>query len=268
MVRRTEDDMIPSCHWSFSIQSWRDGSRADSAPTSVQAQVWPAIAAGRHVLATAPTGSGKTLAAFLYAINQLITGAWSGGAVRVLYISPLKALNNDIGRNLLEPLGELRGVFWSAGAAFADINVQVRSGDTPTNERRRMLAHPPEILITTPESLNLLLNSRSGQGILREVKSVILDEIHAVAGNKRGVYLMTGIERLTLLSGEFQRIALSATVEPMDEIARFVGGYRLVDGKHQPRSVDIIRAADAKRVELTVHEIPSARAMPTRSGRP
>lgn len=250
-------------------------------PTGVQREVWPRVAAGEHVLATAPTGSGKTLAAFLWAIDQLLTGRWSGGQVRVLYISPLRALNSDVRRNLLEPLRELQAGFAREAAPCASVNVAVRSGDTEASERRRMLRKPPEILITTPESLNLLISSQSGRRILTGVKCAILDEIHAVAGVKRGVFLMTAIERLTLLAGEFQRIALSATVEPMETIARFVAGYeqrlsphtepRIAGGAGPspgrgdapvfladplPRRISIVRATDRKQIDLTVNGLP------------
>src|SRR5688572_24778085 len=136
------------------------------APTEVQRQAWPAIARGEHVLATAPTGSGKTLAAFLWAIDRLLTGAWEGGTVRALYVSPLKALNNDVERNLLGPLSELAAAFAAAGIDAPQVRVGVRSGDTPTADRRRMARRPPEVLITTPESLNLLLGSASGREML------------------------------------------------------------------------------------------------------
>jgi ATP-dependent Lhr-like helicase len=182
----------------------------------VQEKAWPEIAQNRHVLVTAPTGCGKTLAAFLWAINQLITGAWPSGKVRVLYVSPLKALNNDVQRNLLKPLFELRELFSKAGERFPDISVLTRSGDTPAEERRRMVRRPPEILITTPESLNLLLSSRSGRSLLDGIATVVLDEIHAVAGTKRGTHLITAVDRLVPLCGEFQRIALSATINPLN----------------------------------------------------
>ncbi len=197
-------------------------------PTDVQEKAWPEISRGRHVLVTAPTGCGKTLAAFLWALNQLVTGAWSGGTVRVLYISPLKALNNDVQRNLLKPLAELRDTFDRAGTAFPAISVLTRSGDTPGGERRRMVRRPPEILITTPESLNLLLSSRSGRGMLTGIATVILDEIHAVVGTKRGTHLITAVDRLVPLCGDFQRIALSATVNPAERVAEFVGGFRKI----------------------------------------
>ncbi|MEM5787450.1 MAG: DEAD/DEAH box helicase, partial [Syntrophobacteraceae bacterium] len=196
-------------------------------PTDLQRLAWPRIAAGEHVLITAPTGSGKTMAAFLWAINGLITGKWPLGRVSVLYVSPLKALNNDIRKNLLGPLSELKAVFARSGEHLPPIGVAVRSGDTPQSERRRMLREHPEILITTPESLNLLLSSHGGRSLLTGIRTVILDEIHAVVGGKRGVHLITGVDRLVPLSGEFQRIALSATVRPLETVARFVGGYRM-----------------------------------------
>ena len=155
-------------------------------PTDVQTQAWPKIAAGEHVLITAPTGSGKTLTAFLWALNQLVRRELPIGHTSVLYVSPLKALNNDIRRNLLQPLRGLRQVFQDAGHSFPNIRVLTRSGDTPHSDRRHMQRHPPEILITTPESLNLLLSSGGGRSILTKISTVILDEIHAVVGTKRG----------------------------------------------------------------------------------
>ena len=220
------------------------------APTDIQSRAWPEIARGRHVLATAPTGSGKTLTAFLWAINQLVTGAWGRGQTRVLYVSPLKALNNDIRRNLTTPLEELKSCFREAGADFPEICVLTRSGDTPAEERRRMVRRPPEILITTPESLNILLSSRAGRAMLTGIATVILDEIHAVVGTKRGTHLITAVERLVRISGEFQRIALSATVKPLSKVAEFVGGsIQKGDAKaehYEKREVAIIQSRDKK----------------------
>ena len=226
------------------------------APTDIQGQAWPLIAAGKHALITAPTGSGKTLTAFLWAMNQLITGAWGTGQTRVLYVSPLKALNNDIRRNLIAPLEELKGFFKAAGEPFPEICVLTRSGDTPAEERRRMIRRPPEILITTPESLNLLLCSRSGRAMLTGIATVILDEIHAVVGSKRGTHLITAVERLVLLTGEFQRIALSATVRPLAGVAEFVGGF-IQKGDPQAdlyerRPVEIVSSRDEKKAEIRV----------------
>jgi len=159
-------------------------------PTDIQALAWPRIALGQHLLITAPTGSGKTLTAFLWALNRFATGDLATGKTRILYISPLKALNNDIRKNLIDPLTELRSLFDAADTPFPDINVATRSGDTAASERSRMLRKPPEILITTPESLNLLLSSRGGKNLLYDIDTLILDEIHAVVDSKRGVYFM------------------------------------------------------------------------------
>ncbi len=225
-------------------------------PTDIQARAWPVIAAGGHALVTAPTGSGKTLTAFLWAINQLVTGAWGPGQTRVLYVSPLKALNNDIRRNLIAPLEELGAVFRAAGEGFPELCVLTRSGDTPAEERRRMGRRPPEILITTPESLNILLTSRQGRAMLAGVATVILDEIHAVVGTKRGTHLITAVERLVRLSGEFQRIALSATVKPVAAVAAFVGGFRLRGDPRTPRyekrEVNVVRSRQKKRSAVCV----------------
>ncbi len=222
-------------------------------PTDIQSKAWPAIVQGRHVLATAPTGSGKTLTAFLWGLNQLLSGAWPGGTVRLLYVSPLKALNNDVQRNLLKPLRELKEYFERAGIPAPEVSVQTRSGDTPGDERRRMARRPPEILITTPESLNLLLTSRSGRSMLTGIATVILDEIHAVAGSKRGTHLITAVDRLVPLCGEFQRIALSATVKPLELVGAFVGGFRKTGaGGYEKRPVTIITSEQSKQYDLRV----------------
>jgi len=225
-------------------------------PTDVQKRAWPPIASGEHVLISAPTGSGKTLAAFLWSINEMVTGKWSTGHTRVLYVSPLKALNNDIQRNLLIPLHELEEAFKEAGEAFPHLHVLTRSGDTPYADRRRMQRHPPEILITTPESLNLLLSSLRSRALLKGLKTVILDEIHGVLENRRGVHLITAVDRLVPLSGEFQRIALSATVRPLQGVADFVGGYRIEGSLRDPiykaRPVRIVCTEEKKRYHLRV----------------
>jgi ATP-dependent Lhr-like helicase len=227
-------------------------------PTKAQRLAWPHIAAGEHVLVTAPTGSGKTLTAFLWSLNQLFTGGWTGVGVQVLYVSPLRALNNDIRRNLIGPLTELEAEFRSRDEPVQKVRVATRSGDTPSTERQRMIRNPPEILITTPESLNILLTSKGGRAILGSLRCVILDEIHAVAGSKRGTHLMTAVERLTLLSGEFQRIALSATVKPIGETARFVGGQELMasppggEPVYRRRPVEVVATDSAKRYQLEI----------------
>ncbi|MFO7780923.1 MAG: DEAD/DEAH box helicase, partial [Spirochaetia bacterium] len=229
--------------WSgFQPETARWFERRFGAPTEIQDASRAAIAAGEHVLITAPTGSGKTLAAFLYALDRLLSGAWPTGRLSVLYVSPLKALNTDIRENLTEPLDGLKKEFADAPV----VRTATRSGDTPQSERRRMLKQPPDILTTTPESLNLLLSSRGGRSILGDIRMVILDEVHAVAGSKRGVHLMTAVERLTRLSGEFQRIALSATVRPLEVVAKLVGGAR---------AVRVIEASDSKVLDISVHSV-------------
>lgn len=234
-----------------------------AAPTDIQIRSWPYIASGGHVLLTAPTGSGKTLCAFLWAINQLVTDAWSRGSTRVLYISPLKALNNDIRRNLVHPLREIRERFSKEGIACPEIRIMTRSGDTPSRERQQMLRRPPEILITTPESLNLLVSSPRARENLGSLETVILDEIHAIAADKRGTHLITAVERLVLLSGEFQRVALSATVRPLEGVAEWIGGYILdrgpeaALGRSEPvyrrRVVTILKSNHTKKLDLRVH---------------
>ena len=214
------------------------------------------IAAGEHLVITAPTGSGKTLTAFLWALNAFATGASLPGATRVLYVSPLKALNNDIRRNLTEPLGQLREVFEERGETFPTVRAATRSGDTPQGERQRLLRRPPEILITTPESLLLLLTTTRGRQALSTVETVILDEIHSIVENRRGASLMTSLERLVEIAGEFQRIALSATVRPIEAVADFVGGR---DAHEQPRTVGTVCAATDKKIELAVRFPEAAR---------
>ncbi len=232
------------------VQQWFDAQF--DAPTDIQAQAWPRIADGDHLLMTAPTGSGKTLTAFLWSINRFITGDLQSGATRILYVSPLKALNNDIQQNLMTPLSQLRRWFDEAATPFPTIRVQTRSGDTDSTERRKMLRHPPEILITTPESLNLLLSSRGGQAMLMNIETVILDEIHGVIDSKRGVHLMSAVERLTGYSGEFQRLALSATINPMDQIAGLVAGYERHGDGFEQRKISILVSNTSKNYEISV----------------
>ncbi|HEY2926925.1 MAG TPA: DEAD/DEAH box helicase [Albitalea sp.] len=199
-------------------------------PTEVQAQAWPVTALRRHALIAAPTGSGKTLAAFLSAINELVLEGLAHGLtdeVHVLYVSPLKALSNDIRKNLHEPLAGIRAGLVAMGLPDVGIRDAVRTGDTPAAERERMRRTPPHILVTTPESLYILLSSDSGRAMLKSVKSVIVDELHAVAGSKRGAHLMLSLERLGALCERAPvRIGLSATVKPLDGMARFLIGQR------------------------------------------
>ncbi|MBN2319086.1 MAG: DEAD/DEAH box helicase [Acidobacteria bacterium] len=223
-------------------------------PTAIQNKAWPLIQEGRHVLVTAPTGCGKTLTAFLWALHQLISGEWEAGQTRVLYVSPLKALNNDIQRNLLTPLKELQDFFAARDTPMPEIRALTRSGDTPSHERQKMRRRPPEILITTPESLNILLTSKNALPLLAGIQTVILDEIHAMVDNKRGTHLITAVDRLVPLAGEFQRIALSATVKPLDLVARFVGGYRQTGPEtYAPRSVTTVASGETKTYDLQVY---------------
>ena len=230
-------------------------------PTRIQEKAWPLIASNAHVLVTAPTGSGKTLAAFLWALNQLIRNRWGTGQTRVLYISPLKALNNDVQRNLIRPLTEIRRLFEKHGMPFPEIRVLTRSGDTPSHERRQMIRRPPEILITTPESLHLMISSHGGRSMLGRLRTVILDEIHAVVGSKRGTLLISAVDRLVPLCGEFQRIALSATVKPEGPVAGFVGGFMIDGDKADPRYTprEVKRCRSSRRHQDLIHvRIPHA----------
>ncbi len=234
------------------VRAWF--TRRYGEPTDAQVQAWQHIARGEHVLVTAPTGSGKTLAAFLWTIDGLLSGRVESGITRTLYVSPLRALNNDVRRNLLAPLDELRDEMAREGLVPPPIQVVTRSADTPPEERDRMARRPPEILITTPESLNILLTSQRGRRMLATVQTVILDEVHAVAGTKRGVHLMTAVERLALLAGEVQRIALSATVRPHATVARWIGGRELVAaGELRDRPVQVVDASGTKHYDLQVH---------------
>ena len=200
-------------------------ARAFEGATPPQVQGWPHIAAGEHTLIVAPTGSGKTLAAFLAGLDALTRARLEGhDAGRILYISPLKALNYDVERNLRGPLAGIAESARRMGLEPPDISVGVRTGDTPQSERQRMLRNPPDILITTPESLYLLLTSK-GEAILEDVSAVIVDEIHAMAGTKRGSHLALSLERLERVATRpVQRIGLSATVHPIAEVARFLVG--------------------------------------------
>ena len=218
------------------------------APSAPQQQGWPAIAKGDHTLILAPTGTGKTFAAFLWELNALIVEGQEaplGNSVHLLYVSPLKALNNDIQRNLEAPLAELQQRFGAAGEEFPEIRVAVRTGDTPASARARMLRKSPHVLITTPESLHIMLTTLRGRGMFTGVRAIIVDEIHAVAGTKRGAHLALTLERLeAACERPPQRIGLSATQKPLDEIARFLGG---VD-----RDVTVVDCGLVKKMEVSI----------------
>ncbi len=230
-----------------------------AAPTPAQAEAWPAIKAGRHTLIAAPTGSGKTLAAFLAAIDDLVRQGLEGelpDATQVVYVSPLKALSNDIHRNLEAPLAGIREQLRRSGLADVEIRTWVRTGDTPAAERGRMRRRPPHILVTTPESLYVLLGSESGRAMLKTARSVIVDEIHAVAPNKRGAHLALSLERLAALCGDrLQRIGLSATQNPIRSVAHFLAGAA-EDGK-PAAEVAIIDAGHQRRRDLSL-EVPGS----------
>src|SRR5215468_3655144 len=182
------------------VAAWFD--RSFAAPTGAQAQAWPAIKACRHVLIAAPTGSGKTLAAFMAAIDSLVRQGLEGSladATQVVYVSPLKALSNDIQRNLEAPLAGISAALREQGLPEVEIRTWVRTGDTPQGERDRARRRPPHIVVTTPESLYILLGSESGRKMLATTRKVIVDEIHAVAPNKRGAHLALSLERLAAL---------------------------------------------------------------------
>jgi ATP-dependent Lhr-like helicase len=229
-------------------------------PTPAQARAWPAIARGEHTLIAAPTGSGKTLAAFFAVIDALVREAVQQGLAtetRVLYVSPLKALSNDIERNLQQPLQGIVGDLRDTHAVAADISVGVRTGDTTPAERQKMLRQPPHILITTPESLYLLLTSDRGRRLLSSVRTVIIDEIHALLGDKRGAHLALSLQRLEALGPQpVQRIGLSATQKPITEVAHFLTGVGDAPNR-EARPCTIID--DGHRREMSLHsELPSA----------
>ena len=237
------------------------------APTPPQTQGWPAIASGEHTLILAPTGSGKTLAAFLWALNQLMTTdpPPAPARTRLIYISPLRALAVDVDKNLRAPLAGITLAAERLGAPIGHLEVGVRTGDTPAQQRRTLLRHPPDILITTPESLYLMLTSRARDTLIN-VQTVIIDEIHALAATKRGAHLALSLERLAQITTRPpQRIGLSATQRPLEEIARFLGGFDTATStvpttstvpatniRAQPRPVRIIDTGVRKPLELEV----------------
>ncbi len=221
------------------------------AATPAQERGWPAIAQGHHTLIAAPTGSGKTLAAFLTCIDRLVRAGLEGrlpDRTEVVYVSPLRALANDVERNLTEPLAEIRELAEAVGTPLPEIRVAVRTGDTPQRDRQAMTRRPPHILITTPESLYILLTSESGRRGLRGARTLIVDEVHAIVGNKRGSHLSLSMERLRALAdGPVTRIGLSATQRPIEEVARFLVGADddEADGSEDPRGDAAAPCGDA-----------------------
>src|ERR1041384_1122977 len=215
------------------VQAWFNETFPNGA-TQAQLDAWPAIASGGHALIAAPTGSGKTLAAFLAAIDSLAREGADGrlqDVTRVVYLSPLKALSNDINRNLEQPLAGISAEMLRLGSHAPAIRAAVRTGDTSQTERAMMRRCPPHILVTTPESLYLLLTSASGREMLQTVRTVIVDEIHAVAQSKRGSHLSLTLERLAAnASQRVQRIGLSATQKPIEEVAKFLVGNGAQNG--------------------------------------
>lgn len=217
---------MPLDNFHPAVAAWFES--AFPAPTPAQERAWPAIQSGRHALIAAPTGSGKTLAAFLAAIDELV---WRGVAgqladeTAIVYVSPLKALSNDVQINLEAPLAGIRDKLFEMGLPDVEIRASVRTGDTPQAERNAMKRRAPHIVVTTPESLYILLGSQSGRAMLASTRSVIVDEIHALAPSKRGAHLALSLERLDALCGRpLTRIGLSATQKPISEVARFLIG--------------------------------------------
>ncbi|HEY7215073.1 MAG TPA: DEAD/DEAH box helicase, partial [Thermoanaerobaculia bacterium] len=286
---------MPHTDFHPAVASWF--AKRFGAATEPQTRAWPEIRAGRHTLIAAPTGSGKTLAAFLSAIDDLVRQALLGGGLpdetEVIYVSPLKALSNDVEKNLEEPLAGIRAELAAMGLPDAEIRTQVRTGDTPAAARTAMVKRPPHILVTTPESLFILLTSRSGRSMLCTVRTVIVDEIHAVADDKRGSHLALSLERLEALvasgphlpgpplpegeEGEKRgtkgsvgavlrgrpaggegllRIGLSATQRPIEEVARFLVGTGNVEPDGAPRCA-IVDAGHGRRMDLGV-EVPAS----------
>jgi ATP-dependent Lhr-like helicase len=229
------------------VEEWFD--RSFKAPTEAQQLAWDEIGGGGDVLISAPTGSGKTLAAFLSCLDQLVRAAADGSLLdetEVVYVSPLKALSNDIQKNLERPLEEIAKLAGEKGVLMPAIRAAVRTGDTPMWERQQMIKRPPHILVTTPESLFILLTADRSREFLKTTKTVIIDEIHAMADDKRGSHLSLSLVRLDDLVAKAggkkpQRIGLSATVRPIDEVAKFVvpeKPVRIIDSGHR-RKMDL-----------------------------
>jgi ATP-dependent Lhr-like helicase len=255
----------PSLAWAHPlVQEWF--TARFSTPTEPQERGWPHILAGHTTLISAPTGSGKTLAAFLACINRLVCKALAGelrDRTEVLYVSPLKALGNDIQKNLEIPLGEILQMASDRGLLMPEIRTAVRTGDTLMKDRRLMLKRPPHILVTTPESFYILLTAEKSRAILRDVETVIVDEIHAVADDKRGVHLALSLERLEALTERPPvRIGLSATQKPIEEVAHFLAGN---SDRQNPRPDPVIVNVGHKRTLDLGVEVPSSELGPVAS---
>jgi ATP-dependent Lhr-like helicase len=229
-------------------------------PTEPQTRGWPAIQSGRHVLISAPTGSGKTLAAFLASLDVLFRGGVEADLpdeTQVVYVSPLKALSNDIRKNLQEPLAGIRTLLRETEDHEIDVRAEVRTGDTTAAQRQALIKKPPHILVTTPESLYLLLTSDSGRRMLRTARTLIMDEIHAVVDDRRGAHLALSVERLAALTKQpLQRIGLSATQKPIEEVARFLVGARAVDKVANP-DCEMIDIGHRRELDLAI-EMPKS----------
>ncbi len=265
-IARTSKLIVPRFRFYF-MQSYkfhpavaRWFEQTFGSPTEPQMRGWPAIQSGRHTLISAPTGSGKTLAAFLASLDALFRQAAERhlpDETQVVYVSPLKALSNDIRKNLQEPLTGIRALLGEANGRAIDVRAEVRTGDTTAAQRQALIKKPPHILVTTPESLYLLLTSESGRGMLRTVRTLILDEIHAVVDDRRGAHLALSVERLAaLVEGPLQRIGLSATQKPIEEVARFLVGARAVEALGNPRC-EIIDIGHRRELDLAI-EIPKS----------
>ena len=247
------------------VKAWFEGQF--EAPTEAQARGWESIAQGKHTLISAPTGSGKTLAAFLKCIDDLIWEGLDSGlddVTQIVYVSPLKALSNDIERNLAGPLAEITVKAEEMGVPAPEIRVGLRTGDTKASQRQSMAKRPPHILITTPESLYILLTSKSGRQGLKGVRKLIIDEIHAVADDKRGSHLSLSVERLCeLAEGPVTRIGLSATQRPIEEVARFLVGSANISESGEPDCL-IVNSGHARKIDLAI-EMPGSELGPIAS---